>query len=1005
MSICTFGPFKLTPSERLLEKDGEPVALGSRALDILIALAERPGLVLSHRELSARAWSSTVVEKGALRVAVAGLRKTLGDGINGARYIVNVPGRGYCLVAPVTHLPNEAAQREWKAEIPGQAECRRLPARLARILGRDQTIHELCGLLVRRRFVSVTGPGGIGKTTVAIAMAHAMSAEFGGAVYFVDLGALADPGDVSRATAAALAIPAQAEDPLPSLLSLLQDRRVLLVLDNCEHVIEAAARLAERLYHDAPQVCLLATSREALRFEGEIIHVLAPLCAPPAGAELTAEAAAEFGPQADPRAKLTTHEPGAFTPVEADDPPSRLAPGQCHGSRDSQRLAYPAVQLFIERAMAGSEHFVPGDADMPVIAEICRKLDGLPLAIELAAAAVEPFGVRGLAAHLKDCGLVLPRGRRTAIPRQRTLRAVFDWSYDLLPPTEQAVFRRLSIFRTIFSPDAARRVVAASDVEPSVVFDCVIALAEKSLLVIDVDGDDIRCHLLETARAYGAEKVREHGERNALARRHAEHLLCVLATEHSGRTDVGAEPHASPLSRLADLRCALDWAFSEEGDAGLGARLTAAAVPLWLHLSKVSECRQRIEQAIPTVKAQDPGSLRCLAQLRCALGSVGQLALPNFMGPMQAVAEYDFALAVAEHLDDTHLKLSALWGLWLSNYLCGHNDACLSYAIRFQAEGMRAADDALDLFGVRLIGITQHVMGHHAAARSNFERFLSRALISRAVISRFQYDQSLSARIFHARISWLQGHLSEALGQVERCVEDAVALGHGPTLMFVLGLGGCPISLEIGQLSDAQRMIELLVQKSKTHPGLGYYSNIFRGWLLIRQGDVRQGLEKIELGLMKDLPHDQFNAFYATALMKIAEAACLLGEHDRARDAVDIALGETERGNGNWCLPELLRLKAAIPTADSSRESPASLLSRSLQVAREQGAYYWGLKTATDLARLRQAAGRPDEAAAILRPEVNRFSKEAPARAVLTARELLRELDAEDAASREPAAI
>lgn len=974
MYIRSFGAFRLRPSERLLEKDGEPVALGSRALDILIALVERQGSVVSHRELSARAWCNRGVEKGALRVAVTGLRKTLGDGVDGARYIINVQGQGYCFVAPVEPLSNDSAGRESKTETAGP----RLPARLTRILGRDETIHELCDLLVGRRFVSVTGPGGMGKTTVAIAVAHALRAEFGGAVYFVDLGAVADPRDVLRAVAAALGVPVEVEDTPPNLLSLLGENRALLVLDNCEHVVEAAARLAELLYRDVPQVHLLATSREALRFEGEIVHVLAPLCGPKIGAE------------------ASTLERRGFTREESDDPSLPPLAGECGESEY-------AVQLFIERAVAASDRFAPDDTELPVIAEICRKLDGLPLAIELAAAAVEPFGLRGLAAHLDRSYVVPTRGHRTRIPRQRTLRAVFDWSYDLLPPVEQAVFRRLSIFRMAFSPEAARGVVAFSGVESSVVFDCLIALADKSLLVIDVAGDDVRCRLLETTRAYGAEKVREYGERNALARRHGEHLLAVLAIKASGRVDVRAEAQGHCLSWLTDLRYALDWSFSREGDAGLGARLTAAAVPLWLHFSKFAECRQRVEQAIPAVVARDAASLRCLAQLRCALGSVGQLALPNPLSPAEAIEEYNRALALADHLNDVDLKYSALWGLWFSNHLRGHNEACLSYAMRLQAEGLRAEADAVELFGTRLLGVTQHLMGHHTAARHNLERFLSNLPIARTPFSPIQYDQEITARMFHARTLWLQGHLSAALETSERCIEDAVTRGHGPTIMSALSLAGCPIVLEVGELSDARRMVELCMELSKTHPAYDHFGNIFGGWLLIREQVVREGLEKIDLCVRTSLPNSQFNAIYAAALMKIAEASCLLGEYDRARSAIDRAVGEAKRGKGIWCLPELLRLEAAIPTVDSSRESPASLLSRSLQVAREQGAHYWGLKTATNLARLKRAAGRPDQGAALLRPEVKRFAGETLVGELLTARELLRELETEDAADREQA--
>ena len=274
-SVISFGPYRLIPAARLLLRDGQAVVIGSRALDVLVALTEAAGEVLGQRELVARAWPSVAVGEGSLRVTIAELRKLLGDRQDGSRYIMNVTGRGYCFVAEVERSTarSQASRASFLAPEPPPAPKNRLPARLARMVGREDTVEALSILLAARRFVSVIGPGGMGKTTVAISVAHALLVDFGDAVYFIDLGAVTDPTLVPSTVATVLGVSLQAQDPLSNLLAILADRRLLLVLDNCEHVIDAAASLTERLYHEAPQTHVLATSRESLRVEGEYVHL------------------------------------------------------------------------------------------------------------------------------------------------------------------------------------------------------------------------------------------------------------------------------------------------------------------------------------------------------------------------------------------------------------------------------------------------------------------------------------------------------------------------------------------------------------------------------------------------------------------------------------------------------------------------------------------------------------------------------------------------------------
>src|SRR5436853_259003 len=455
-----FGPFLLLAEQRLLLEGDRPVRLGSRAFDILAALVERAGEVVGKEELIARAWPQTFVEEANLKMQVSALRRALGDGQGGHRYVATVPGRGYNFVAPVHRdEPVRAALR------PAVALAHNLPLAATRMIGREEAVATLVSGLSRQRLVTVVGPGGIGKTTVALAVAERMIADYEHGVWLVDLAPLSDPRLVPSAVATVLGLEVRTENPLPGLIAALRDRRMLLLLDNCEHVIDAAASLAAAVLSGVPGVNILATSREPLGVAGEREHRLGPLGSPPSSSGLTAAEAA----------------------------------------------AFPAVQLFVERATAIVEDFALTDANAQPIVEICQRLDGLPLAIEFAAPRVEVLGVAALAASLDSLPL-LGAQRRTAMPRHRTMRAVVDWSYRLLSEDEQRFLRALGIFAGGFTVEAAAAVLDAVKTR----IDAINSLADlvaKSLVVADVSGAQPRFRLLDTIRAYALEKVDESRER------------------------------------------------------------------------------------------------------------------------------------------------------------------------------------------------------------------------------------------------------------------------------------------------------------------------------------------------------------------------------------------------------------------------------------------------------------------------------------------------------------
>jgi predicted ATPase/DNA-binding winged helix-turn-helix (wHTH) protein len=451
----------------------KPVQVGSRAFDILVLLLERPGELVTKEELMTRVWPNTFVEPANLAVHIAGLRRVLGDGRGGNRYVVNIPGRGYRFVAPATVARNP------QPSVPCDSAPRRehnLPAHLTKPIGRSEIIDQLAGQVPQGRLLSIVGPGGTGKTTIARAIAEKLIGLHEHGAWLVDLASIKDPSVVPSTLAAVLGIEVRCEESVNAVATALEHKQVLLVFDNCEQVIESAAELATCILRAAPGVQILATSREPLRGEGEHVYRLPPLPTPPASTHVTAREA----------------------------------------------ISFPAVQLFAERAANTLGEFELTDRDAPLVAEICRKLDGLPLAIELAAARLDTLGLQGVAECLDDCLDLLTRGRRTDLPRQQSLRATLDWSHALLSDPEQIVFRRLAIFTNSFTLGDALAVAADAIGSVTAMRDVVAALVAKSLVVADLRDGEPNYYLLSTIRAYALSKLIESGELDKVRRSFAD---------------------------------------------------------------------------------------------------------------------------------------------------------------------------------------------------------------------------------------------------------------------------------------------------------------------------------------------------------------------------------------------------------------------------------------------------------------------------------------------------
>ena len=940
-----FGPFRLLPAQSLLLENDKPVRIGSRGLHILIALVAGAGQLVSKDELIAVAWPNTTVDEANLRVHVAGLRKLLGDGQAGARYIVNEVGRGYRFIAPVVL----ADEQKPSVVSPVPSESRHnLPALHARMVGRSDIVAALVDQLQRRQFITIVGPGGIGKTTVAVAVAEQLSASYGGEIRFVDLAPLGDPLLVTSALASALGFGIRSQNPIPDLVAFLHDKRMLLVLDSCEHVLDAVATLAEEILKGAPSVHILATSREPLRTRRESVQRLAPLGVPEATNNLSA----------------------------------------------AEAMTFPAIQLFVERAAANLERFEISDADAPIVADICRRLDGIALAVELAAGRVDTFGVRGVAALLDDRFRLLTRGPRATLPRHQTLSAALDWSYEVLAETERVTFRRLAIFTGGFTFEAASAVIAGTDIGPSDVIDHLANLVAKSLVAANVSGANVHYRLLDTTRAYALQKLTAANELEVFAGRHAEYYRGLFDHAEAEREK---QPAAEWLGvygyQIDNVRSALDWAFSPRGNAALGVDLTLAAAPLWTHLSLNAECRSRVETALAIV---GPGAVeggRREMQLFAALGG----ALLYTIGAGSEMAEaWAKVLTIAEKVGDIDYQLRALWGLWVVKINSGEYRPALAFAQKFSDVAVTSADVADPLIADRIMGFSLYFLGDQVGARLHTERMLKNYVApnNRLHIIRYQFDQSVMAHITLAGILWLQGFPDQAMRMTEGTVDDAAAIDHPISLTYTLAQVACPIALYTGNLPAAERFVKLLLDRAARHTKDLWtpWGLCFRGVLLIKQGDLRGGAKVLEAAL-GELPDNAFHMRYIPFLGELADGLGHAGETAKGLTVIDKAINQSDRTEERWCIAELLRIKGAIAlTGHQAVVVAEEYFHASLDWARRQNVLAWELRTATSLAKLWNDQGRTGDAIELLAPIYNRFTEGFETADLKTARSLLNDL-------------
>ena len=790
-------------SRRELRSRGTPVALGNRAFEIIEVLAGAKGQLVTKDELMERIWPGAIVGDNTLHVHVAAVRKAFGSDRG---MLQTVPGRGYRLVGgwvgrhgEATEAPPAPPPRAQPAGRPGT----NFPVVVTRLVGRSMAVQRVRDLVSAYRVVTLTGPGGIGKTALAMKAVRDLLADFEDGAWLVELASLSDAALAPSAVAGVLGLKLGGERVTAEALAHgIGDRHLLLLLDNCEHLIDAVAALAEEVMRLCPRATILATSREIMRIEGEAVYRVPALDVPALGQE-------------------------ALDII----------------------LDHSAVELFITRAKALDGGFSPQPEDLASIVEICRHLDGIPLAIEFAAARAALVGTEQVAVGLRDRFALLTGGRRTAIPRHRTLRAALDWSYQLLSKEEQRLLRHLAVFPAGFTFEAAQAVSGIGGGGQSIVED-LSSLVSKSLCERINATPPTRWRLLETIRAYALEELTGNGEYPDAARRHGEHFRDLVSLLAAGsRGWLSRDDAARCVRELDNVRAALDWAFSPAGDAEIGARLTTAFAPIWQMLSLMGECRDRIENMLA---AQAP-DIHVSRATELRMWSAYGEALVMTFAPLERTRDVvKKAQELTADVDDVDLQAGQLYLQWSAEFLSGDQAAALIAARQLAAVTSRGGD-TMKLVGDRILGTSLLFAGKLADAQDHLQRVvdLYGAPSDGHHSTLFRRDPQVLARLRLARVLSLRGSMDRACAEARSSFEMAQSSGAGITVCWVVHDALCPIALMIGDFAAAEAAIAAMSDWATRMNATLWkiMATCWKGKLLIDRGEFARGIEVLSPAL------------------------------------------------------------------------------------------------------------------------------------------------------------
>lgn len=934
--VVDFGPFRLYARHRKLFCRSEEVHLGGRAMDVLLALARKRGELVTKEQLFEAAWPDVFVHESNLKVTVAYIRRALREFSPSHEYLTTIVGRGYWLA--IDARPEETGS---KADLPVVAGTP-LPE-LGTVIGRDVEIAELRQTLASHRLTTIVGAGGIGKTTVAVAAAQLFEDEGGGSVTFVDLARVASEEFVTSSLAAALGISSNGDDSLQAIVSILARRKAVLLLDTCEHVLNAMAHICDVVLAQTPDIRILATSRQVLRARGEKVVWLAPLEVPP----------------------------------------------QDHADTALDVLRYSAPQLLAARAFEKAGYRVE-DEDAPAIAEICRRLDGAPLAIELVSSRLAGRSAGTVLRELDDRFRALRRDSPGGPLRQQTLLVTLEWSYALLTSDEAAVLRAISIFAGSFDTDAAVRIVAHLALAPSATFDAVAGLRAKSMLSVDQTFGELRYRLLDSTRAFAGDLLDGQGELNAVSASHARLQLEILTRAGAEHATMPARKwHATYGGQADDLRKALDWALYRSGDPLLGIQLVAAGLPLWHELSLGEETRRNCERGLAEFDHIAGADDALKLKLVLGLATVSTY-LSDDAG--RTVALFETAIQLARETADASAECRALGALSTFAVLTGHQSAVLDTLQAMRDAAIRANDRAA-LWEQELLRAVWDVLdckfqaGHQRLKKLRVEMRDH----SEGAVPRFHIHQKTNIEVQRGALCWLIGKPGRALCVIEKAARDAMETGHGLTLTHSLARGIIWTMSECHDYAMARFYTDYLKNTVDRHgmaawlPIADCYSESIDALSGARPSP--EGLRAAFDNLKKGSFQVGHHSYYAT----LTKAMVAIGQWEDAARTIDhVFQVYPER----WILPEILRLRAATERAFGRDGDAMVTLRESLRAADKIGCLAWKLRAAHDLAALLQDQGAPTKARQVLAPVYGQFTDGFNSGDLRNSRKLLEQLGA-----------
>lgn len=899
MSNFLFGPFELDPQRLELRRDGARLQLGARTCRVLLALVERAGRVVSPAELLSAAWPGVYVEEINIRVHIVALRKAL-SGVGRDVEITTIPREGYLLSASVS-LARGAKAPAAPRQCP--------PKRLAQIVGRQDDLDHLGRLLSTHRIVTIIGTGGIGKTALALAATERLG-DADADCAFVDFSTSVSSLHVTARIVEALKLEGTPNDVNAHILHALKPRKILLVFDNCEHVIEGVASIVVGLMNGTDGVSILATSREPLHIPGECVFSLEPLRCAPEGAPLTAESA----------------------------------------------VHYAANRMFVEAASLRANAFAINDSNASLLSEVCRRLDGIPLALELAAAAHDTMTIGELARRLDDRFAILTRGMRTALPRHRTLQAAIDWSYDALKPDQALLMRRLGVFPGRFTADDARAVAADGDLPAVLVHHGLADLTAKSLLTVDVSGETATFRFLETLRVYARLKLFESEDAATIPARFVDHTLVQLGAIRSfEESDPELKREYNEI--LDNWRAAHDWT-TRTNDWLIALQLLDAGIDLCQTLNLKPEFVHRSGSTLGLV----PPDVHDDAALQMEMNVCNRRAEmlidmqpPCFVEMTEATASR--CLDLAMRLNSVEQQMRALVSLTVAAQCAANREKIRVRTSQTYEFAQRVKKPEFMRTAHYLNGFDRYNNGDAHGALNELDNALVGAVAANS-LKHAAFDHVPSVRIYRARALWARGEFLSSLDEIEEAHRSAMDGGHAPTLAFVAWGGRLMIYLWAGAVDRAAASAQLFEDLAREHSNPGWASYI---------PSMREAVERFSRG-ERSYGAGPFNWSPHVS----SQADVMTSLHCAFHRPADLQrIDETPQ---HWCAPEHLRSAGEHHLAAGRPNDAEVFFRRALSLSISQRNAAWEIRATLSLALLRMQQEQFADARSLLDPMIHRFA-------------------------------